>query len=90
MPWFSGFVLYASLWFLSLFIVLPIGYRSQAEAGEVVPGTPGSAPHRSRIGRKMLLATIIAAAVWLVFYWVVAFDIITRDDVRGWDKLIRR
>jgi len=89
MPWFSGFVLFASLWFLALFLVLPIGFRSQEETGAVVPGTPRSAPHRSRLGRKMLLATVIAAVVWLLVYWVVVGEIITRDDVRQWDQLIR-
>ena len=35
----GGIVLYAVLWFLTLFVLLPIGQVSQAEAGEVVPGT---------------------------------------------------
>lgn len=90
MPWFSGFVLFASLWFLALFLVLPFGYRTQEEAGSVVPGTPRSAPERTRLGRKMLLATLLATVVWLLAYWVVAGDIITRDDMRHWDRLIRR
>ena len=40
----GGIVLFAVLWFLTLFIVVLIGQRSQQDAGEVVPGTPAGAP----------------------------------------------
>ena len=38
----GGIVLYAVLWFLVLFVLLPFGQQSQADAGEVTPGTPAS------------------------------------------------
>ena len=40
----SAFVLWVIIWFLTLFVVLPIGLTTQEEAGEVVPGTPAGAP----------------------------------------------
>ena len=40
----GAIVLYAVCWFMTLFVVLPIGVQSQEEAGDVVPGTPASAP----------------------------------------------
>ena len=40
----GGLVLYATLWFLVMFLLLPIGHQSQEEAGQVVPGTPVGAP----------------------------------------------
>lgn len=36
----GGIVLYSILWFLVLFVLLPIGQKSQADMGAVTPGTP--------------------------------------------------
>ena len=41
---FSAAVVFAVVWFLTLFVVLPIGLRTQDEAGRIEPGTPASAP----------------------------------------------
>ncbi len=38
-----GLALYFVIWWTILFAVLPIGIRSQYEAGEVVPGSEGAA-----------------------------------------------
>ena len=40
----AAFVLFAVIWFIALLVALPIGLTTQGEAGEVVPGTPASAP----------------------------------------------
>ena len=85
----GGIVLYAVLWFLTLFVLLPIGEISQDEAGEVVPGTPRGAPHKPRLGRKMLWSTVISAVFWVVCAYVILSGIVTREDVMGWDQLIR-
>jgi predicted secreted protein len=62
--------LYFVIWWTTLFAVLPIGLRTQGEAGEVVPGTPESAPARPRmlwiIGVNTIVATVVFAIVWLV------------------------
>ena len=60
----SAIVLYAVIWFLVLFLVLPFRLVTQGEQGEVVPGTPESAPHEAQMGRKLRLATFIATLVW--------------------------
>ncbi len=79
----SGIVLYAVLWFISLFIVLPIGVRSQDEAGDVAPGTPAGAPENPMIGRKMLWATVAAAVCWIIAFAVIEGGIIDNEDIRG-------
>ena len=61
-------VVYICIWFMSLFAVLPFGVRTQDEAGEVVPGTPGSAPAGFRIGRVVLINSLVAAVCFAVFY----------------------
>ena len=63
MPFLSTFAVYFVIWWLTLFIVLPIGMRSQQEEGEVVLGTVASAPARFRGLRVVLLTTVIAAAI---------------------------
>lgn len=85
----GAIVLYAVLWFLTLFVLLPIGTVSQAEAGEVVPGTPSGAPHQPKLRRKMLWASVISAVLWAVCAWVILGGLITREDVMGWDQWIR-
>ena len=77
----SGIVLYMVIWAITFFIVLPFGQVSQHEAGEVVPGTPASAPSNAQMGRKILLTTVIAAVVWVLVASVIHFRLITVDDI---------
>lgn len=82
----GGIVLYAILWFLALFVLLPIGQRSQADMGEVVPGTPAGAPHDPRLGRKALWATVIAGAIWAVIATIILGGLVTRADIIALDR----
>lgn len=66
----TAFAVYFIIWWLTLFIVLPIGVRSQAETGEVEPGTEPGAPVRSRLGWKLLANTILAGVIFGVWYWM--------------------
>ncbi|MRX49357.1 DUF1467 family protein [Paracoccus sp. S-4012] len=86
----GALILYAVLWFLALFVLLPIGHKSQEEAGEVMPGTPPGAPHDPRLGRKALWAAVIAAVLWCGAAYLIVGGVFTREDVLGWDGLIRR
>ncbi len=65
----SALAIYALFWVLSLFLVLPFGVRTHEEAGaERVPGQADSAPHRFSLPRVALRATILAAALFGLFY----------------------
>lgn len=66
----SGIAIYFIIWWTVLFTVLPIGVRSQADAGEIVPGTTHSAPAISQMKWKMLLTTLISTGVFIVYYIV--------------------
>ena len=57
----GALVLFATLFFLVLFLLLPWGHRSQEEAGEVVPGTPAGAPDQPMMTKKALIAAAISA-----------------------------
>lgn len=68
MPFLSTFAVFFVIWWITLFAVLPIGMRSQADEGEVVLGTVASAPARFRALRVVILTTLISAVLhgsWL-------------------------
>ncbi len=64
----SGVAIYFVVWWLVLFMVLPWGYRTQAEVGEVAPGTESSAPSRFPMLRVALVTTFVAAVVFSGIY----------------------
>jgi predicted secreted protein len=65
--------IYFIVWWIVLFAVLPIGVVTQAEVGEVVPGTPESAPAQFRLLRVVIIttvaATVILFALWASVHW---------------------
>lgn len=63
-----GIALYLMIWFMTLFAVLPFGVKTQGEAGEVVEGTPASAPASPRLWRVVIINTIVAAFAF-AFVW---------------------
>jgi predicted secreted protein len=77
----AAIVTFATLWFLVLFCVLPVRFESQAEAGQIVPGTPASAPADAQIARKAKITTVIALLVFIVVYLIVSSGVITRDNM---------
>ena len=77
----SALVLFAVIWALTFFLVLPWGQVSQLEAGEVEPGTPASAPSDAMIKRKLIITTVIAAVAFAAVYCIVIFQWITLDDI---------
>jgi len=64
MTWTLGLATYFIVWWTTLFAVLPIGLRTQDEAGEVVPGTPESAPAKLRIIRIFAINTVVSLVVF--------------------------
>jgi predicted secreted protein len=55
--------MYFVIWWICLFGVLPLRVRTQGEAGDVVPGTPASAPDRPQLLLKAAITTAVAAIV---------------------------
>ncbi len=69
MELFTAFAIYFLIWWLTLFVVLPHGSRSQAEAGKITPGTDPGAPVSARILRKLVINSLVAGLIFLV-YWI--------------------
>ena len=60
----TGILIYAIIWWLVLFMVLPFGVRTvREEGGEVTEGEATSAPAKPRIFTKMVITTLISAAL---------------------------
>ena len=64
---FTAVATYIVLWWLSFFLVLPFGAHSQADEGEVVPGSEPGAPHKTNLVKKALTATILAFVFLMAF-----------------------
>ena len=72
----AGIVLYGIIWFMVLYIVLPIRLKTQEEEGDVTPGTPASAPHKLNMRRKIVQTTIWAFVVWAVVAGIIISGVI--------------
>ena len=77
----AAIVLYAVIWFMTLFIVLPLRLRTQGDVGEIVPGTHASAPHDFRPGRTAWIVTLWATGLWIVIASVILWGGITVRDI---------
>jgi len=71
--------IYFIIWWVVLFAVLPFGVRSQAESGEVTPGTDPGAPAVHRLGRKLLWTTLFASVVFGILCAVYTLGLIPFD-----------
>lgn len=87
MRWTSIVAIYSLFWAFSVFLVLPFGVRTSREAGaELIPGQAESAPHEFHPGRIALRVTIVATALFALFYANYVFGWVTPQDfafVRG-------
>ena len=62
MDWFTACVLYVLIWWTALFAVLPLGVRPVEQADRET-GWRG-APQEPRLGRKLVLTTLVSAVSW--------------------------
>lgn len=83
----SAIVLFAVIWFMVLFVVLPLGLQTQSEAGEVVPGTPGSAPANLDLKRKIKQTSFWAVIIWVIVTGVVLSGLITVRDLDWFNRM---
>jgi predicted secreted protein len=68
MTWFGTAVVFAIVWWLVLFMVLPFG---AAPPAEVEAGMASSAPAKPRLVLKMAITTILAALVTALIAWLI-------------------
>jgi predicted secreted protein len=88
----SAIAIYALVWVMSAFVVMPFGVRTHDEAGVAkVPGQADSAPYNFRPWRIVKRTTIVASTVFTLFLlnynfgWVTPqkLDVFTPRELRG-------
>ena len=79
----SGLAIYFIIWWISLFIVLPFGVKTQLESdeGDMRLGTMPSAPAKAMMLRKMIATTLLATLLFGLFYWAVEIKGLGLDDL---------
>jgi len=65
----TALAIYFVIWWITLFLTLPFGVRSQHEDGEGAPGTDPGAPVLTRMGSKLIWTTIISAVIYGIAMW---------------------
>ena len=68
MTWFGTAVVFAIVWWLILFMVLPFG---AAPPDDVEPGMATSAPAKPRMALKVAITTALAALVTALIMWLI-------------------
>ncbi|HWA18789.1 MAG TPA: DUF1467 family protein [Devosia sp.] len=61
--------IYAIVWFVSLFIVLPWGVRNQVDTGDVTRGTEPGAPVAPRLWQRILATSLLSAVLTGLLLW---------------------
>lgn len=77
----AALVLFAVIWFMTFFIVLPLNLTTQGDVGEVVPGTPPAAPAGFVVKRKAILTSVIAVVLWCGVAGVIVSGVISVRDI---------
>jgi predicted secreted protein len=77
----TALAIYFIVWWIVLFTVLPFGVRSQAESGEVVPGSDPGAPAVPRLRAKIIWTTIVASAVFALLDVIYTLKLVSLDDL---------
>lgn len=74
--------IYAIIWWIVLFAMLPIGVRTSEEAGEKAsPGTAESAPVMPNLLPKMVATTVVSTIIFAALYAIIVHHVITLDDI---------
>ncbi|MDA4846794.1 DUF1467 family protein [Hoeflea poritis] len=63
----TAFAVYFIIWWITLFAILPIGVRTQADEKDVTLGTAESAPLRLRMRNKIMLTSVVSAVIFAIY-----------------------
>lgn len=83
----AAIVLFAVIWFMVFFIVLPLNLVTQGDAGHVEPGTHASSPAGAVVARKARLTTLIAVGLWCLFAGIILSGWITISDLDWFGRM---
>jgi predicted secreted protein len=78
MGWFLGFVVFTLIWWTTLFCVLPLGV--QPREGSLDEGGWRGAPSQPRMLRKIVITTLLSAAIFGAVYALVESNLVSFRD----------
>ncbi|MCT8990659.1 DUF1467 family protein [Chelativorans sp. SCAU2101] len=81
MEWISLSAVFFIIWWLVLFVSLPIGLRTQDDENDVVLGTPASAPRGPHMLRAFIRTTVLTAIIFAGYYVVTRVLGYSFDDI---------
>ena len=76
-----GIALFFVIWWVVLFAVLPFGVRTQGESGNVVEGTPESAPVHFPLARVAAINTVVAVVVFAIVWVCIELDVFGINEI---------
>ena len=65
--WTTGLMVYAVIWWVTIFMVLPWG-NDPIGQDDIARGQASSAPAKPRLLLKMAINTLLAGVVWLLIH----------------------
>ena len=74
MSWATGIMVYLVIWWTILFAILPLGVRRVENPGR---GEERGAPERPQLARKAIITSIVAAVLWIGFYFLHQTDVLS-------------
>lgn len=81
----SIIAIYLLFWSITLFAVLPFGVRTTREEGrDPVPGEADSAPANPMLWQKIKWTTVVATALFALFYANYVQGWVVMSDIPGW------
>jgi predicted secreted protein len=62
----SAIVLFVIIWFLTLFVVLPLRLQTQGDLGSIEPGTHAGSPVNPQMKKRFMVTTAVALVLWAI------------------------
>jgi predicted secreted protein len=83
----AALVLFAVIWFMVFFIVLPLNLTTQGDVGQVEPGTPPGSPAGFVVKRKAQITSVVALVLWCVIAGIIVSGTITARDLDWFGRM---
>ncbi len=78
----TGFIiLLAVIWFVTLWIMLPIGLRTQEDEGKRITGTQSGAPANFIFWRTFKWTSLVSLIIWLIIVSLIVLSDIQISEI---------
>lgn len=84
----SAIVLFAVIWFMTFFVVLPIRIQTQGDVGKIVPGTHAGSPEHHHLKKKAWITTGIAVVLWIIIGGTIISGVISVRDLDMFNRMV--